>query len=279
MVEAGAKEISEDEMLEAIFRAHGEIKKIIGLQKEMIAEIGREKREPPVQPEPDGLRQKLLDAWKAPLADAMRIKGKLNSYAKVDALKAEMQASLPEDDADSATFAGKFWHGMQDIILREEVLERGKRMDGRAFEEIRPISCEVGVLPRTHGSALFTRGETQALATVTLGTSADAQRLDWLEGESLRRFLLHYNFPPFSVGEARFLRGPGRREIGHGALGERALSVMVPGEESWPYTVRIVSDILESNGSSSMATVCGGWTTRLGVFANALTYRLSSAEK
>jgi polyribonucleotide nucleotidyltransferase len=137
-------------------------------------------------------------------------------------------------------------------------MERERRLDGRRFDETRSIACEVGVLPRTHGSALFTRGETQALVTVTLGTSADAQRLDWVEGESTRRFMLHYNFPPFSVGEARFLRGPGRREIGHGALGERSLLQIVPGEESWPYTVRIVSDILESNGSSSMATVCGG---------------------
>ena len=165
-----------------------------------------------------------------------------------------------EDEADrkNACFAQRFWHEIQDIILREEVMNQGQRLDGRRFDEIRAIECEVGVLPRTHGSALFTRGETQALATVTLGTSADAQRLDWVEGESKRRFMLHYNFPPFSVGEARFLRGPGRREIGHGALGERSLLQVVPAEDKWPYTVRIVSDILESNGSSSMATVCGG---------------------
>jgi polyribonucleotide nucleotidyltransferase len=144
------------------------------------------------------------------------------------------------------------------MALREEVLERGCRLDGRAFDEIRDISCEVGVLPRTHGSALFTRGETQALVTVTLGTSADAQRLDWVEGESKRRFILHYNFPPFSVGEARFMRGPGRRDIGHGALGERSLLPAIPGEDVWPYTLRVVSEILESNGSSSMATICGG---------------------
>ena len=150
------------------------------------------------------------------------------------------------------------WYELQDQILHEEILERGVRLDGRRFDQIRPITCEVGVLPRTHGSALFTRGETQALVTVTLGTSADAQKLDWIEGVSLRRFMLHYNFPPFSVGEVKFLRGPGRREIGHGALAERSLLPLVPTEEQWPYTIRIVSDILESNGSSSMASICGG---------------------
>jgi len=200
----------------------------------------------------------MLREWKEPLADAMRIKDKIESYAKADELKANMLEGFPEDEPDKRKFAGEFWHGLQDIILREEVINNGVRMDGRRMDEIRAIDCEVGLLPRTHGSALFTRGETQALATVTLGTAADAQRLDWVQGEFKRRFMLHYNFPPFSVGEARFLRGPGRREIGHGALAERALSVVVPGEDDWPYTVRVVSDILESNGSSSMATVCGG---------------------
>jgi polyribonucleotide nucleotidyltransferase len=188
----------------------------------------------------------------------MRIKGKLDSYAKVDALKEEMLSTFEDEQVEEINFAKQFWHEMQNIALREEVMQRGQRLDGRRFDEIRDIACEVGVLPRTHGSALFTRGETQALATVTLGTSADAQRLDFVEGESTRRFMLHYNFPPFSVGEARFLRGPGRRDIGHGALGERSLLPVVPDEESWPYTVRVVSDILESNGSSSMATICGG---------------------
>src|SRR6185436_10936195 len=169
-------------------------------------------------------------AFRGRLAEAMRHKGKLASYAQVDALKAEMVASLPADDPEAKPFAGRFWHELQDGILREEVLSAGKRLDGRRFDEIRDIRCEVGVLPRTHGSALFTLGETQALVTATLGTSADAQRLDWIEGESVRRFMLHYNFPPFSVGEVKFLRGPGRREIGHGALAERSLVPLTPTE-------------------------------------------------
>jgi len=258
MVEASASEVSENEILDALFTAHTEIKKIIEVQKELIAEIGKPRREASEKAEPEGVAERLLRDWKAPLADAMRMKGKLASYAKIDELKEEMKATFTEEQAEEREFASEYWHHLQDIILREEVLERGTRMDGRRFDEIRPITCQVGLLPRTHGSAVFTRGETQALATVTLGTSADAQRLDWVEGESKRRFMLHYNFPPFSVGEARFLRGPGRREIGHGALGERALSAVIPTEEGWPYTIRLVSDILESNGSSSMATVCGG---------------------
>jgi polyribonucleotide nucleotidyltransferase len=258
MVEAGAPEVSESEMLEGIYLGHEAVRKIIAVQKELIQEIGPKRREVPVEEEPAGLREQLTSQWKEPLADAMRIRGKMDSYAKVDELKRAMMDAFDEDEAAKKTFAKRFWHEMQDTILREEVMNQGHRLDGRRFDEIRAVQCDVGVLPRTHGSALFTRGETQALVTVTLGTSADAQRLDWIEGESKRRFMLHYNFPPFSVGEARFLRGPGRREIGHGALGERSLLQVVPPEEKWPYTIRIVSDILESNGSSSMATVCGG---------------------
>jgi len=258
MVEAGAHEVSESEMLEALYRGHDAIRKIIAVQRELIAEIGRPKRPVPSRVEPEALRDRLLAAWKAPLADAMRLRGKLASYAQVDDVKKRMFESLAEGSDDDKAFGKRFFDEIQDVVLREEVLERGVRLDGRAFADIRPISCEVGVLPRTHGSALFTRGETQALVTATLGTSADAQKLDWVEGESFRRFMLHYNFPPFSVGEARFLRGPGRREIGHGALAERSLIPLAPTEEEWPYTIRIVSDILESNGSSSMATICGG---------------------
>jgi polyribonucleotide nucleotidyltransferase len=258
MVEAGATEVSEEAVLEGIYRGHQEIRRLVALQVEMAAEVGRKKRTVPRLPEPEGLHDRLRQQWKAPLAAAMRVRGKLASYGQVDEVKERMLSQLGEDDPEARSCAKRFWGELQDEILREEVLERGVRLDGRRFSEIRGIDCQVGVLPRTHGSALFTRGETQALATVTLGTSADAQRLDWVEGESTRRFMLHYNFPPFSVGEARFLRGPGRREIGHGALGERSLAVMIPPEDKWPYTIRIVSDILESNGSSSMATVCGG---------------------
>ena len=258
MVEAGSNEIREDAILDGIYGGHEEIKRLVVWQQELIDEIGKPKREVPVLDEPDGLRAKLAGDWKDKLAQTMRIKGKLDSYAATDALKAEMMETFGEDEEEGKSFAGRVWHDMHDEILHEEVLERGVRMDGRRFDEIRDLTCEVGLLPRTHGSAVFTRGETQALVTVTLGTSQDAQRLDFVEGEEIRRFILHYNFPPFSVGEARFLRGPGRREIGHGALGERSLSVVIPAEEDWPYTIRVVSDILESNGSSSMATVCGG---------------------
>jgi polyribonucleotide nucleotidyltransferase len=258
MVEAGAKEVSEEVVLEAIFRAHEEIKKIIAVQREMIAEIGPEKRPTPDIVEIQHVKDKLNSDWKARLADTMRIKGKITSYAQTDALKAEMMATFDEAEDEDRSFAKEYWHHMQDDILHEEVMEQGHRLDGRKFDEIRDITCEVGLLPRTHGSAVFTRGETQALVTATLGTSADAQRLDFVEGEKQRRFMLHYNFPPFSVGEARFLRGPGRREIGHGALAERAILPLLPQEDVWAYTVRLVSDILESNGSSSMASVCGG---------------------
>jgi polyribonucleotide nucleotidyltransferase len=258
MVEAGSLEVSEAEMLEAIMRGHAAIKEIVAAQVALSAEIGKTMRAVPEAVEPEGVRSRLTAAWKEKLAAAMRIKGKLESYAKVDELKKEMQASFGPEEGDAKRFASGLWYDLQDQILHEEILDKGVRLDGRRFDEIRQITCEVGVLPRTHGSALFTRGETQALVTVTLGTSADAQKLDWIEGESLRRFMLHYNFPPFSVGEVKFLRGPGRREIGHGALAERSLLPLVPKEDVWPYTIRIVSDILESNGSSSMASICGG---------------------
>ncbi len=189
----------------------------------------------------------------------MRVKGKLESYAQMKKVRDEYLATIPEDQADKRAAVAGVYDGLRERLLKREIFERGQRLDGRRFDEIRQITCEVGVLPRTHGSALFTRGETQALVTATLGTSEDAQIIDTVqEAEYRKRFMLHYNFPPFSVGEVKFLRGPGRREIGHGALAERALREMLPAEEGFPYTIRIVSDILESNGSSSMASVCGG---------------------
>ncbi len=258
MVEAGANEVQEDELLEAIYRGHDAIREIIRCQNELIAEINPVNRDTPEKVEPAGVMDKLVAEWQEPLAEAMRIKDKLAGYAKVSELKQQMKESFGEDQTEELAFASSSWHHLQDIILREEVDSKGCRLDGRAFDEIRQITCEVGLLPRTHGSALFTRGETQALVTATLGTSMDAQRIDFIHQAGSRRFMLHYNFPPFSVGEARFLRGPGRREIGHGALGERCLLPMIPGEDNWPYTMRVVSDILESNGSSSMASICGG---------------------
>ncbi|MGH9447189.1 MAG: polyribonucleotide nucleotidyltransferase, partial [Terriglobia bacterium] len=183
---------------------------------------------------------------------------KLESERKVAALREELLQRYPEEDEARRREAVYAFDELQERLFRDGVLTERRRPDKRAFDQVRPITCEVGLLPRTHGSALFTRGETQALVTATLGTAEDMQRLDVLEGESFKRFMLHYNFPPFSVGEVGFLRGPGRREIGHGSLAERALSGVIPTEDKFPYTVRVVSDILESNGSSSMATVCGG---------------------
>src|SRR5277367_478235 len=184
---------------------------------------------------------------------------KLESYGLVDGVKADIMAGIPEEDDEKHKLAYRAFERLRERIFRDDMLIRRRRPDGRAFDQVRQITCEVGVLPRAHGSALFTRGETQALATTTLGTKEDKQRLDLLfEQDVFKRFMLHYNFPPFSVGEVKFLRGPGRREIGHGALAERALGNLIPAEADFPYAMRVVSDILESNGSSSMASVCGG---------------------
>ena len=188
----------------------------------------------------------------------MRIKQKLESYGQVDKVLDDLLASLPEDDAQQKKDAEHIFHELQEKAMKDEALERGVRLDGRKFDEIRPIWTETGILPRVHGSVVFTRGETQALVSCTLGTADDQQKIEHVTGEQYRRFMLHYNFPPFSVGETGPQRGPGRREIGHGALAERALAPMIPPEEKFAYTIRLVSDILESNGSSSMASVCGG---------------------
>jgi polyribonucleotide nucleotidyltransferase len=258
MVEAGAKEVTEEEMVQALDRAHAAIKEIVagidalaqqaGKKKAAVAkrEIGREfYRE---------VEEKVL----VPLADAMRIQDKLENYGSVDQVLANLIADIPEEEVERKVEAKTIFKELKEKVLRDEILERGKRLDGRAFDQIRQITIEVGVLPRVHGSAIFTRGETQALVTATLGTADDQQKVETVDGETWKRFMLHYNFPPFSVGEVAFMRGPGRREIGHGALAERALAPMMPTEEKFPYTVRVVSDILESNGSSSMASVCGG---------------------
>jgi polyribonucleotide nucleotidyltransferase len=258
MVEAGANEIPEDQMIEALDFAHGVIRKLIGLQKELYAQINPVKREvqKPVLEEAEYAR--IESAYAQKISDALHLTGKLNSYGRLDEIEKEIEESVPEEETERRAQAGKIYHHLLEKIFRKEILEDRRRPDGRQFNEIRSIISEVGLLPRTHGSALFTRGETQALVTATLGTADDEQRMDTLEGESFKRFMLHYNFPPFSVGEVKFLRGPGRREIGHGALAERSLSPVMPTEEAFPYTVRVVADILESNGSSSMATICGG---------------------
>jgi len=257
MVEAGAQQVSEAEVLGAIEFGHECCKKIAAGIRELMKAAGKKKREftPPALDQAlygDISRQARIE-----LTDALNTQkySKIDSYARVDALKAKVVEAQPEEKQDEA---GKCYDALMERIFRDEMLKNHRRPDGRSFDEIRQITIETGVLPRVHGSALFTRGETQALVTVTLGTKEDEQRIELLEpGEATKRFMLHYNFPPFSVGEVGFMRGPGRREIGHGALAERSLTALIPGEDVFPYTMRVVSDILESNGSSSQATVCG----------------------
>ncbi|HLI33828.1 MAG TPA: polyribonucleotide nucleotidyltransferase, partial [Terriglobia bacterium] len=239
---------------------HTEIRKIVEAQKQLFARLGIQKREftPPAHDKT--IHQQVSERVKDALHEAMDTSkySKLQSEKKVNELRKQLLESFPAEDEEKLREVRLAFDALHERLFRDDVLLKRRRPDARAFDEVRPITCEVGLLPRTHGSALFTRGETQALVTATLGTAEDMQRLDVLEGESFKRFMLHYNFPPFSVGEVGFLRGPGRREIGHGNLAERALSAVVPAEEKFPYTIRVVSDILESNGSSSMATVCGG---------------------
>jgi polyribonucleotide nucleotidyltransferase len=264
MIESGAKEVKEETVVDAIEFGHTEIKKICAAINELRGKVGKPKRtvEPPQFDDAyyNSLRGKIGDE----LSDALDTKKhpKSESYTLVKEIKKKLAAELPvtgnvKDDEAAKKKLDHYYETLRERIFREQVLNNKRRPDGRAFDEIREIWIEAGVLPRTHGSAIFTRGETQALVTTTLGTSDDMQRLEGFEGEAKKRFMLHYNFPPFSVGEVAFLRGAGRREIGHGALAERAVSAVLPTEEKWPYAMRVVSDILESNGSSSMATVCG----------------------
>jgi polyribonucleotide nucleotidyltransferase len=259
MVESWANEISEAEMVQALSEGHAAIKQIVGLQKQLRQAVGKPKRAFVKKELDAAVVAEVERALAGPLLAAMQIKGKLENYAKVKEVRDTYLAGIPEDQPEKRATAKAAYEGLREKVFRREILENRRRLDGRRFDEIRNITSEVGVLPRTHGSALFTRGETQALVTATLGTSEDMQIIDTVqEPDHKKRFMLHYNFPPFSVGEVKFLRGPGRREIGHGALAERSLRAMLPSEESWPYTIRIVSDILESNGSSSMASICGG---------------------
>ncbi len=258
MVEAGAKEVSEEEMVKALEHAHAAIREIVATIDALAAEAAKKKTEVPKKEIGRDFYREVEEKIYVPLTEAMRIKGKLENYDRVDQLLEELIAGIPEEEVERRTEAKAIFKELKEKVMRDEALERGRRLDGRAFDEIRTITIEVGVLPRAHGSAVFTRGETQALVTATLGTAEDQQKIEMVDGETWKRFMLHYNFPPFSVGEVAFLRGPGRREVGHGALAERALLPMIPAEETFPYTVRVVSDILESNGSSSMASVCGG---------------------
>ncbi len=259
MIESGAKEVKEETVVDAIEFGHTEIKKICAAINDLRAKVGKPKR----TVEPVEFDQAYYDQLKAKigaeLTDALDTKKhpKQESHTLVHELRKKLEAELPEDDEEATGKLDHYYEVLRERIFRDQVIDKKRRPDGRAFDEIREIWIEAGILPRTHGSAIFTRGETQALVTTTLGTSDDMQRLEGFEGEAKKRFMLHYNFPPFSVGEVAFLRGAGRREIGHGALAERAISAVLPAEEKWPYAMRVVSDILESNGSSSMATVCG----------------------
>ena len=260
MVEAAAREISEEVVNDAIQYAHAEIKRIVAAEKELFQKLGIKKREFSAPAADEKLRREVAQKVEAHLHDAMNTAKytKIESHQKIDAIREALLAGYADADEEKQREVAEIFGELEERFFREDVLLKRQRPDRRAFDQVRPITCETSLLPRTHGSALFTRGETQALVTVTLGTAEDMQRLDVLEGEAFKRFMLHYNFPPFSVGEVGFLRGPGRREIGHGALAERALSSVIPEEGTFPYTVRVVSDIMESNGSSSMATVCGG---------------------
>ncbi|MDQ6677237.1 MAG: polyribonucleotide nucleotidyltransferase [Acidobacteriota bacterium] len=257
MVEASATQASEAEVLEAIEFGHGCCKKVVGVIASMVKQLGKTKRAYATPELDKDLQGTVAGMVQADLTDAMDTKKypKLESYAKIAALKTKVKESVEPDRLEKAV---KVFDALKEQIFRDEMLKKRRRPDGRAFDEVRSISIETGVLPRTHGSCVFTRGETQALVTTTLGTKDDEQRIELLEpGEVSKRFMLHYNFPPFSVGEVGFMRGAGRREIGHGALAERALAAVLPDQTAFPYTLRCVSDILESNGSSSMASVCG----------------------
>src|SRR3954453_15605332 len=259
MVEEGAREVDETVVLDAFEAAHNEIRRLCALQLELRAEAGKPKLEVTFTPKfTEELVTELMGKRGDALKTAMQTKGKHERSHALKALKTEILGAVAPEDTERLAATHAAWGEMEVQIFRNLMLKEKKRVDGRSFTEIRPITIDLNVLPRTHGSAIFTRGETQALVTVTLGTPQEAQKIEDFEGETFQRFMLHYTFPPFSVGEVKFMRGPARREIGHGNLARRALQPMLPPESEFAYTIRVVSDILESNGSSSMASVCGG---------------------
>jgi polyribonucleotide nucleotidyltransferase len=260
MVEAGLRNVKEEEVLEALSFAHDSIKKITEKQLLYAKQYGKEKYNYVNLKVSDEVVNKVESQIGEKIKNALTISERNERYNAIESVRENFlkEVEEKEDESINKDIYSEAFAAVEKNIFRKFIVENNKRVDGREFDEIRPIDIEVGILPRTHGSALFTRGETQSLATVTLGTKMDVQLIDDMDGTSSKRFLLHYNFPPFSVGEVGFLRGPGRREIGHGALAERALEYIMPNENVFPYTIRVVSEILESNGSSSMATVCGG---------------------
>jgi polyribonucleotide nucleotidyltransferase len=257
MVEGGASMAQEEEVLEALFFAQEQIQPILALISRMREEIGIPKRPAPELPDYGDLPRKIEELARDRIIQAVKQPEKLARRHGMEEIKQEVMAALEEEADGRERLMASLFKEAQKRVVRQMVVNEQRRIDGRGFTEIRPITCEIGILSRTHGSAVFTRGETQALAVATLGTPSDEQKIETLVGETFKSFMLHYNFPPYSVGETRMLRGPGRREIGHGALAERAITPVLPSAEEFPYTIRIVSEILSSNGSSSMATVCG----------------------
>ena len=258
MVEGGASMLPDQVLLEALFAAHEALQPLIALQEQLQRQVGKPKRTVTEAKTDGALEQQVRQLALPKLRAALATSVKQDRYAALDAARQDVVSAVANGSPERAKEVGDVFDRLTRDVVRETIVHERRRIDGRGLADIRPISCEVEVLPRTHGSALFTRGETQALVVTTLGTSSDEQKIDALIGETYKKFMLHYNFPPFSTGEVKFLRGPGRREVGHGALAERALTPVLPGEEEFPYTIRIVSEVLESNGSSSMATVCGG---------------------
>jgi polyribonucleotide nucleotidyltransferase len=257
MVEGGARVVPEDVILEALYFGHEALRPILALQEEIRGAVGKPKRPVTSAAATPHLKER-VSALAAPrIRAALKLSAKQERVAAIREAQEQVQGELAAEYPERTKEIGGAFHDAERAIVREVIVRDGLRIDGRGLEDVRSVSCEVDVLPRTHGSALFTRGETQALVVATLGTGSDEQKIDALIGEHFKKFMLHYNFPPFSVGEVRFLRGPGRRDIGHGALAERSVQPILPAEEEFPYTIRVVSEVLESNGSSSMATVCG----------------------
>jgi polyribonucleotide nucleotidyltransferase len=258
MVEGGGDFASESDMIDAIFYAHEALQPMLDMQEEMKREVGKEKKSVPTVAGTPSLEGKVVDLATTMFQEVLTTADKMLRQKKRAEVHNKVQEALSEEYPEKESEIGDVIHDLEKKIVRKMILEEGRRMDGRSFSDVRAIECLVGVLPRVHGSALFTRGETQGMVLTTLGTGGDDQRMETIYGEVTRSFILHYNFPPYSVGETKRLGGPGRREIGHGALARRSLLPVMPGKDDFEYTVRVVSEILESNGSSSMASVCGG---------------------
>ncbi len=257
MVEGGAERVSEQVVVDAIYRAYEDVLNIVEAQEKLRDLAGKPKRQVTPKSKDEELFNRINTEWSTRVEDALNISAKLERRDALNRVHVESLESLGDDFQSRRSEVMSFFEEIERNLIRKMILEKNVRIGGRGFTQVRDIDCEVGVLPRTHGSALFTRGETQAMVIATLGTSSDEQKVEALEGSSYKSFMLHYKFPPFSVGEVKFLRGPSRREVGHGALAERAIAYLLPNDEDFPYTIRVVSEILESNGSSSMASVCG----------------------